>query len=133
MQALILEDDPLVMSLLERVLVRRGYTVVTYPDPTACPLYADSSCPCAAQPNCPDIILTDYNMPSVNGLEFVEHLKRKGCTCRNIAMISGSWTADELRSASPLGVSVFAKPFHLQRLESWLESVECSRASNPVR
>jgi CheY-like chemotaxis protein len=124
MQALILEDDPLILSLLQRVLVRRGYDVVTYPDPTACPIFTDSGCPCSSQPKCPDIILTDFNMPSVNGIEFVEHLQRKGCKCRNIAMISGSWTAEDLQHASPLGVSVFAKPFHLQRLESWLGTVE---------
>ena len=132
MRALILDDEPLVLSVLQRLLAHRGYDVVTYPDATSCPLYFGDRCPCAGTEKCPDIILADLNMPDVNGVQFIRKLQRKGCKCRNIAMMSGGWTVENLQQASRLGVSIFAKPFHLQRLESWLGSAEGSLAGAPV-
>lgn len=126
MQALILDDEPLVLSVLQRFLAHRGYDVVIHADPTSCPLYFCDTCPCSAGVKCPDVILADVNMPHVNGVQFVKKLQRKGCKCRNIAMMSGGWTAEQLQQASHLGVSIFAKPFHLKRLESWLGSAESS-------
>ena len=62
-------------------------------------------------------------MPYVNGIDFVEVLKRIGCKCRHIAMMSGDWQDCYLQKASVLGVHIFSKPFHVQQFEHWLESV----------
>ena len=123
-RAVILDDDPLMLSLLNRVLRRRGYDVVTYQDPTGCPMFDTDSCPCSARECCPDVILTDINMPAVNGIEFVNKLNLIGCRCKHIAMISGHWTEEVLQEVLPLGVSVFAKPFYLESLYSWLDKAE---------
>ncbi len=133
MRALILDDEPLVLSVLQRLLVHRGYDVVTYPDVASCPLFFGDRCPCSGTAKCPDVILADLNMPDVNGVQFVRKLQRKGCKCRNIAVMSGGWTAESLQQVSRLGVSIFAKPFHLQGLESWLGSAEGSIAGPPVQ
>ncbi|MEI6148213.1 MAG: response regulator [bacterium] len=124
MHALILDDEPLILSLLERMLSLRGYDVVAYANPTVCPLYSDMDCPCSSESPCPDVILADLKMPYVSGAEFIDHLRRKGCTCRNIALISGSWSAEDEMPSPLQGVSFFAKPFCIEKLESWLGTAE---------
>jgi CheY-like chemotaxis protein len=128
MQALILDDDPFVLSVLQRLLAHRGYNVVAYMDPVSCPVFLSDSCPCSAKPDCPDVIMVDFEMPTVNGVQFVKKLKQKGCRCRNVAIMSGSWTSETLKQASRLGVSIIAKPFHFEKLESWLGAAESSSA-----
>jgi DNA-binding response OmpR family regulator len=124
MRALVLDDDPLMLTLMQHVVAHRGYEVLSYANPTLCPIMASACCPCGFPAGgCPDLILTDVNMPSVNGIEFVEDLKRRGCTCRHIAMISGDWSDANLAKARECGARVFAKPFGLRELESWLTQV----------
>lgn len=124
MNAVILDDDPVIRSLLTEVLNAEGYAVKSYSSPGKCPLYADPSCPCSLDGSCPDLIISDYDMPGVNGLEFVEHLRDKNCRCKNIAVLSGSWVEDDLRQAMPPGISVFSKPFTLKRVRAWLHEVK---------
>lgn len=124
MNAVILDDEPMVLALLRGVLGRRGYSVEAYSTPIRCPLYSAPGCPCEPQVPCPDVILTDFDMPLVNGIEFVEHLKMKGCKCRHIALISGLLTDATRLKAQPLGVTVFAKPFQLKGLTAWLADAE---------
>ncbi len=130
-RALILDDDPLVLSLLQGGLSRRGYEVSTFSCPLSCPLYSHGSCPCPFMGGCPDVIVTDFDMPFVNGVEFIERVKRKLCKCRNILLISGCLTDPlDLRRAAEHGVTFMAKPFHLNQLHDWLDSIE--RQGAPV-
>jgi CheY-like chemotaxis protein len=134
MRALILDDDPTVIALLEKILRDRGHEALTYTNPQFCPAYTMKTCPCALSTCCPDMILTDVNMPVVNGLDFVKTLREKGCRCPNIALISGNWTDPELRRACALGVSLFSKPILPARLSSWLDQVERKERRNvPVQ
>jgi CheY-like chemotaxis protein len=123
MKAMILEDDPVIRTLLGKVLSLDGYEVDSYSNPANCPLFADESCPCSQKGACPDLIISDYDMPTASGLDFSEHLKRKQCKCKNIAVISGGWDEDELQSVLPSGLSAFAKPFS-KRFWAWLRKVK---------
>lgn len=129
MKALVLDDDPLVLSLLSHLLAFRGYDVASYADPGQCPLSECCACPCALrQAGCPNLILTDVNMPTMNGVEFVAELRRKGCQCPNIAMISGDWSESNLALARQLGAQVFFKPCDLPRLDTWARQILEQRA-----
>jgi hypothetical protein len=80
-------------------------------------------CPCAPGITCTDIILSDLNMPLVQGLDFVEALALKHCAAPHIALMSGTWSeADEDRAAR-LGCRVFRKPFSLVAIDPWLAKV----------
>ena len=122
--ALILDDEPMILALLQNILGRRGYKVEAYTTPARCPIYFEETCPCAIQASCPNVILTDLDMPLATGLEFIERLKKKGCKCRHIALISGLLTETALQRAVPLGVKVFTKPFHIKGIEEWLVEAE---------
>jgi len=124
MHAVIIDDDSVIRRLLGKVLIDKGYEVTSYSNPLACPLHTEESCPCSWKDSCPDLIVTDYDMPDVNGVAFVEKLQRKKCKSRNIAMISGSWVEHDLQQVLPAGVSVFSKPIHLKRFLAWVDSIK---------
>jgi DNA-binding response OmpR family regulator len=60
------------------------------------------------------------NMPNVNGVRFVEELQRKKCKSRKIGMMSGDWSQVDSQKAKRMGVTVFDKPFELQKLRTWI-------------
>lgn len=123
MNVLILDDDPFVLSLLKTAFEKRGYNVLTYTNPDQCPLYCSLSCHCTLFKNgCPDVILSDVNMPHVNGVKLIEELKRKNCKCIKIGLMSGDWSDADIEKAARWDVAVFSKPFELSALLSWVSS-----------
>lgn len=75
-----------------------------------------------------DLVLTDYEMPQVNGLQLLSRARDAGITCP-IILMTGSihFSSDE---AFGLGFSDFlAKPFNAQTLLEILES-NLSRSSD---
>ncbi len=124
MNALVLDDNPAMLSLLKNVLSRRGYTVSAYASATACPHYTAARCPSPEGEPCPDIVLTDLDMPEVNGIDLARALQRKGCGCRHYALISGSWTEEARARATELGMKLISKPFRLSDVYAWLDAIE---------
>jgi CheY-like chemotaxis protein len=130
MRALVLDDDPVMLALLQKLLEARGCKVSAYSNPAICSHFTSRACPCTPDKPCPDIIIADLVMNTVNGIQFYEELKRKACKCKNIALISGLWTESTLKWAAEAGVKVLDKPVNLEQLNGWLTEVE-SRLSNP--
>jgi len=128
MKAVIIDDDPSIRALLANALHRRGYEVVVYHNPKECPLYSFDTCPCQAEKPCPTIIISDFDMPNVNGVEFIETLREKSCKCPNIALVSGSFFSREvLERVSKLKIKFFAKPFHRSQINDWLDQIETQK------
>jgi len=127
MKAIVLDDDLLILSLVATVLHRRGFEVQSYSDPTLCPLYATQGCLDQTPSHCPDVIITDFMMPHVNGIEFIEALLKKGCKCPHIALMTGaSLTTPLLTWVNKRGIKIFAKPFHRDQINDWLKEIEPS-------
>jgi DNA-binding response OmpR family regulator len=121
MKVLIIEDDFQVLALLKRIFQDRGCDVITYSNPRLCPVN-ELSCPCPMHPDCPDMILTDLDMPTENGLEFLNRLERKNCQCRHVALMSGkSLPEKESLRLAESGRHFFPKPFDLQRIYEWID------------
>jgi DNA-binding response OmpR family regulator len=123
-RAYIFEDEPVIREILANILDRRGYEVIRYPDPSVCPLNSIGQCPCPIGAVCADVIVSDIQMPRVNGIDFIQHLIEKGCKSTHIALMSGSWTESDLARAVELGCKIFRKPFAFSNLLKWLEEVE---------
>jgi CheY-like chemotaxis protein len=118
---LLIDDDLFVLSMLQGAFEKWGHKVDAYLNPEICPAYSSKECHCdISNKGCPDVILTDVNMPLVNGIQFVEELKRKGCKCPKIGMMSGDWNDSDLLKAFSMEVKTFSKPFELSKIQLWL-------------
>ena len=129
----IFEDDDHIREALTYILRQRKYEVLEYLSPYVCPIYLDSECNCPQENMCGDIFITDINMPRVSGLEFIASQMKNGCKVitANKAIMSGSWTEEQLEYAGKLGCHIFHKPVSMDELNSWLD--ECERRIDPTR
>ncbi len=123
-RAIVLDDDHTIRTVISNILKDRGYEVFDFSEPTLCPIYLDSKCPCPTGSFCANIIITDINMPYMKGLEFIEHQRRNACKAPNIAVMSGRWTDQELEHAKRLGCQTFNKPFKMGEINKWLDTCE---------
>ena len=133
LRAFVLDDDEGMRSLICSVLKERGYEVLSYSEPTFCPIYLDSKCPCPQEYACGDIFLVDVRMPNVTGLEFVENLTGHGCKAdvHNMLVMSGAWTHDDVQRAKKIGCRVFSKLRLMDEIDEWL--CECEKRIKPDR
>ena len=131
LKAMVIDDDPGVLSFLRYVLKSRGYEVQTYEDPVNTPIHRSNACPCSMEGQCPDIIISDLNMPTISGIELLEPFIKQGCNCRHLAMIAGKGFTDaELIRMAKFGTYYFTKPLDLDDFHSWLNQVERKLAEN---
>jgi CheY-like chemotaxis protein len=125
-RAIVIDDDPSCRALLELLLKKKGYEVISLSRPCLCPLFGEVECSCSRDHFCGDFLLTDNRMPGMTGLEFVE--RQTGGACKGIfahkAVLSGSWSQEELARAERLGCQVFDKPFKLREILAWLDERE---------
>ena len=63
---LVVDDDPLILAALSRILQSEGYQVVTHSDPAQ-----------AAKEEGFQVVLTDFMMPLLNGVELLRTLREK--------------------------------------------------------
>ncbi|MEI8138659.1 MAG: response regulator [bacterium] len=121
MKIVLVDDDPTVLTMLSKILQRKGHEVLTYSNPLECPVYASALGSCTLEDNCPDIIISDVDMPKVNGLKFIEAICKKGCRCKKLALISGKGLdrADLDRMAN-YGISFFTKPLNFNEFNAWM-------------
>ena len=78
-----------------------------------------------------DLVITDINMPDMDGIEVIDHLREAAARCPVIAISGGGLFAKELllKNAEMLGaVSTLPKPFDLDDLGALVE-----RALSPAQ
>ncbi len=121
----IYEDDPALSEMLTKVLESKGHDVLSYQDPTFCPNYSNLESKCAHSKPCTDVIISDYNMPKVTGVEFLKTQKALGCKVpfENKAIITVAVLSQEAKNLiDSLGCILFKKPFKLAEILEWIEA-----------
>ena len=119
----IIDDEPCIRDSLTWFLESLGCEVISESEPFSCQVYDGHSCgydvPCA------DAILIDYQLPKINGLDFVEMQIKGGCKgkTKNILLMSGDITSIDKEKAEKLGCTVVQKPISLDYVRTWLESL----------
>lgn len=107
---LVVDDDPNLRLLVESALVRDGYQVLQAEDGAQGLHYARSARP--------DLVLLDLNMPRMNGISVLEHLRSEART-RTIPVLMLTVEGNEpaTRAAFDAGANDYlAKPFTIPQL-----------------
>jgi DNA-binding NtrC family response regulator len=123
-RALVFDDQKEIRRILWSLFDGRGYEVFTFPHPALCPLSEKKHCPCPKDQACSDVIMSDVEMPFINGMDFIEEQIHKGCRCDNIALMSGAFKNEHFEKAKLLGITIFKKPFRIKEIENWLDRIE---------
>jgi len=100
------DDEDVIASTLELILLSRGFAVRSFVDPT------DAAE--AAQSERPDFLLTDVMMPKLNGIELAIKVKEVNPNCCVLLFSGQAGTSDLLARASEQGhcFDILAKPVH---------------------
>ena len=126
-RVIIFDDEVFILNMLKDFFLMRGYEVLTSSDPTSiCPIYGKGGGLCSNRDRCSDVMITDFRMPGVNGVELLEIQNRQGCKLdiRNKAVISGYIDDEHRLRVRQLGCAFFQKPFNLHKLMEWLAGCE---------
>ena len=112
--ALVVDDEPLVRGLISRVLRLRGWSVIEA---------ADGSSALAAAPENLDLLVTDYEMPSVTGLTLARQLRRRHSRLP-VVMVSGHPEVEgQLDGLIGPRIGFVGKPFPVEELLSTIGSI----------
>ncbi len=115
---LVVDDDPLVLKMLMKIIGRAGYNVWTAEN--------GREALQRIQEESVDLMITDIVMPEKEGIETIAELKKIAPEVKVIAISGGglSGTDNYLLAAQKLGAArVLAKPFHPEVLLQAIEQV----------
>jgi len=69
-----------------------------------------------------DIIVTDFKMPDMDGVEFIDMLRRTSPSSR-VLLVTGFATEEVKEQAEAMGASYLAKPFSPSELKEAIEGL----------
>ena len=114
MKILVVDDSAVMRNMIKRALKKGGIEADI--------IEAGDGIEALAQiPNSPDLILCDWNMPNMSGLEFVRELRSKGEEIP-VLMVTTETHFDKQREAKDAGATGFlAKPFTPEELAAQIK------------
>jgi len=109
MKILTIDDQLLVTFSVQRILSNRGYTVETASDGLeGIKMFEQFQ---------PDLVIVDYNMPRMNGVEVIEYIRVKRNSKIPILIMSGSTDVTIKEKGFELGIADYLpKPVDLNKL-----------------
>jgi len=115
---LVIDDEAPIRDLMLKILSRAGYSVFTAADGLDALKLLENTIV--------DLIMLDMNMPNMNGIEFLTHIRTHKITNKPVLMVSGSHDTDIRIECYKLGAYDFiTKPeqteIMLKRIENGLK------------
>jgi CheY-like chemotaxis protein len=104
---LVVEDNHLLASLWNDLLTAKGYRVVAVPDLATA---------LAALPPCLDLIISDYRLPGVSGIDGVLALRQAAAWTVPAIIVTGDTQAAVKAEALRAGCEIIQKPFAPRKL-----------------
>ncbi len=113
---LIAEDDPHILRVISLWLSRQGHEIIEARNGTvALELFAVHK---------PDILVTDINMPGLDGIELLDMLAQTGHEPRGIVVLTNRWDHREIgEKIARRNVHVVPKPFSPSSLAALIEEL----------
>lgn len=123
---LVIDDDTVIRTLLSTVLRKVGYEVITAAEgTTGLKLAADED---------PDLVITDYQMPGLNGMELLEALHIRVPFLPVIMLTAHGDMALTIRSMQAGAYDYLEKPIKMEELVRIVKGgLEQSRQSKSIR
>lgn len=113
---LVAEDDPHILRLISMWLTRQGHEVVEARN--------GLSARDLIQAEPVDVLVSDINMPGLDGLELIEAVVPGGLVHRGVIVLTNRWDHGEIRDRlAEWGVQVLPKPFSPTKLSELIESL----------
>ncbi len=111
LRILIVEDDPAVNRLLCRFFATREHDCVSAFDAfEALEILENQTF---------DLLVSDYNLPKMNGLDLVKHMERS--RCHEVVLISGDPSTLDAEEIDDLQIHFLAKPIDFGAIETLLK------------
>ena len=123
-RAIIYDDNADVANVLKDHFTLRGYDVLTYHEPARCPVYVSRAA--CSETACADIVIVDFHLPAMNGLELLRAQSLRGCRvpAGNRALMVGALPDATLHGLKELGCRYVQKPFAWSEIAVWLDARE---------
>jgi len=121
MQVLIVEDDTVLRSTLERTFSRRGMAVRVESDGRA------ALAGWAAAP--PDVVVLDLSLPGMDGLEVLAAARRRGLDTPVLLLTARGTVGDRVAGLNAGADDYLPKPFDLDELEARVRALTRRRAA----
>jgi CheY-like chemotaxis protein len=124
-RAIICDDDIQILDIFKRTLDRMGYEVLTSETAITCAFYREHANSCPQHDRCADVLITDYEMPDMTGIDLLEMQHRGGCKLisKSKALMSTNDDPRLKKRVEALGCHFFLKPLFTTTLRAWLK--EC--------
>jgi len=120
----VIDREECIRDTFQLFLQDKGHQVITASEPEACLVYQGHDC--TKDYPCGHVLFIGYNLPQMNGLDFIERMEERGCKgiMRNKILMSGNTTFIDMQKARQLGCRVLQKPVSLQAIERIISEIE---------
>jgi CheY-like chemotaxis protein len=119
MKVLLVDDEPMVRRVLAYALSLDGWEVFAHDQ------YAD--CPALIREHSIDVLLSDYSMDQITGLDLIENLRNAGIEIPALILSANIYAIDRTR-AKRLGVcEILSKPLNVKQLSRTLTQAVTDR------
>jgi len=124
-RVIIFDDDAILLEILEFYFDKWGYEVFIHQSPLVC-LFNGSAGSCKSLASCADLMIADFRLPQITGLELFQLQEQRGCRVdrKMKAIMSGYADAALLRQCKDSGYRLFQKPFYTSAIYSWVSECE---------
>ncbi len=117
-RVLVTDDEPKICHLIEEVLVQEGYMVdVSFSGIDALQMVKENNY---------HLLITDLDMPGIDGLELINKVKKQNPDIRAI-IITGNATVDTVTWSLRYGIdNHMKKPFNIAKLREMVKQALCT-------
>jgi two-component system, OmpR family, response regulator TctD len=114
-KVLLVEDDKILATTLQRTLVKRGWSVALIDDGARAQL--------AWQETKPDLILLDLSLPNIDGLDLLTLIRRSGNFTPVMILTARGTVGDKILGLNHGADDYLPKPFDLDELEARMRAL----------